>query len=109
MRPLLIGTLDSPGRSSSVHVLIIEDETLVAIDLWDMLATSFDFAVTEAEAIASARQRVPDLITSDVLLLEGTGPAAVKEIHRHYSNVPVLFITGTRDAFEPCKPPGQIL
>lgn len=43
------------------HVLIIEDEPMIAIDLEIVLAkegaTSFDIASTEAEAVAAARAR----------------------------------------------------
>jgi CheY-like chemotaxis protein len=95
------------------HVLIIEDEPLLAMDLQDLLAgagaTSFDFAVTESEAVNAALQRAPDVITSDVTLLEGTGPAAVTRIHRERGDVPVLFITATPEACHPCSPPGQII
>lgn len=95
------------------HVLIIEDEPLVAMDLQEMLAdagaTSFDFAATESEAVAAAMRRTPDIITSDVKLLEGTGPAAVETIYRERGEVPVLFITASPEACEPCNPPGRIL
>lgn len=64
------------------HVLIIEDEPLIAILLQDILeeagATSFSFAVTEQEAVDLAGQRVPAVIASDVNLLEGTGAQAVQ-------------------------------
>ncbi|TZG27338.1 response regulator [Sphingomonas montanisoli] len=95
------------------HVLIIEDEPLLALDLQDILSdlgvTSFDFAATENEAIEAARRHAPDIITSDVKLLEGTGPAAVDIIYRERGEIPVLFITATPEACEPCNPPGQIL
>jgi CheY-like chemotaxis protein len=95
------------------HVLIIEDELLVALDLQDILtaagATSFDFAATEAEAVDLAMRHMPDIITSDVKLLEGTGPAAVDMICRSRGAAPVLFITGSPEACKPCNPPGRIL
>lgn len=95
------------------HVLIIEDEPLVAMMIEDILAqagaTSFAFATTQMEAVDSARDRPPAVITSDVNLLEGTGPAAVAEIHGRFGETPVLFITGTPEGCWPCAPPGQIL
>lgn len=97
------------------HVLIIEDEPLVAMDLQMTLvdegATSFDIAATEAEAIALARAHPPQLITSDVKLIEGTGPHAVQHILEELgkADIPVIFITGTPDACKPCNPPGLIL
>ncbi|MDO7843832.1 response regulator [Sphingomonas immobilis] len=95
------------------HVLIIEDEPLVAIDLQDMLAaagaTSFAFAETEDDAIAEARAHRPDVITSDVMLREGTGPHAVAAILSEGGPCPVIFITGTPEACDDCDPPAQVL
>ena len=95
------------------HVLIIEDEPFIAMILEDLLAqegaTSFAVAVTEQEAIESALARRPAVITSDVRLIEGTGPHAVKRIHEQLGEVPVIFITGTPEACRPCEPPGKVL
>ncbi|WP_010188130.1 response regulator [Sphingomonas sp. PAMC 26605] len=95
------------------HVLIIEDEMLIALDLQCQLealgATSFSFADTQTEAIDAARERRPDFITSDVALLEGTGPRAVETILRELGPVPVIFVTGTPQDCKPCAPPGRVL
>ena len=95
------------------HVLIIEDEPLLAMDLEAMLeeagATSFDVATTEAEAVEAARAHPPQLITSDVKLLEGTGPDAVQTILAERGNVPVMFITASPEECEPCNPQAPIL
>ncbi|WBO23878.1 response regulator [Sphingomonas abietis] len=95
------------------HVLIIEDEPVVAMDLQMLLeaegATSIDIAASEAEAIAAARMHRPGFITSDVKLLQGTGPHAVRRIRDEHGDIPVIFITGTPDECEPCDPPDVIL
>lgn len=95
------------------HVLIIEDEILVAIDLEALLAglgaTSFSFAETEADAIEQARRRRPDLITSDVHLRSGFGPTAVATIQKEAGPVPVIFVTAHPEACKPCGPPTRIL
>ena len=95
------------------HVLIIEDELFIAMGIQMMLedegATSFDIAVTEAEAVAAALARPPELITSDVTLIEGTGPLAVQQIHKQLGDIPVIFISGTPDQCRPCNPPGIVL
>lgn len=95
------------------HVLIIEDEPFIAMAIQEMLeeegATSFAFAVTQAEAIEAATERRPELITSDVRLIEGTGPRAVAQIHERLGPVPVIFITATPGQCEPCDPPGVVL
>jgi len=79
-----------------MHALIIEDEPFIALWIEDHLRrlgyTSFDFAVTEAEAVAAARLRCPDLITSDVRLPQGCGIAAVETICGG-TPIPVVFIT----------------
>ena len=87
------------------HVLIIEDEALIALDLQEMLelagATTFSFAETESEAVDAARQHRPDVIMSDVMLREGTGPNAVQAIQGEMGPLPVIFITATPDACTP--------
>jgi CheY-like chemotaxis protein len=87
------------------HVLIIEDEPMVALDLEVLLgsagATSFSFAQSQSEALALALENPPSFITSDVRLAEGTGPLAVCDIHLALGHVPVVYITGTPDACHP--------
>ncbi|WP_312404786.1 response regulator [Brevundimonas sp.] len=89
------------------HVLIIEDEAMVALDLQGILAdsgaTSFDIADTEASAVSQALARRPDFITSAVRLREGTGPCAVDRIRSALGEVPVVFVTGTPEECEPCE------
>jgi len=81
-----------------MHALIIEDEFLAAQLIEDRLRdlgfTSFAFAMNEEEAIAAARDRCPDLITSDVQLSPGCGIDAVQRICDE-KPIPVLYITGT--------------
>jgi CheY-like chemotaxis protein len=95
------------------HVLIIEDEPLVAMAIEDILtaegATSFVIVDTEQAAILAAVVKAPDIITSDVKLLEGIGPAAVAEIQKRLGPIPVIFITGTPEACEPCNPSASIV
>ncbi len=95
------------------HVLIIEDEPIVAMDVQLVLeglgATSFDFAANETEAIDAARARRPGVITSDVKLLEGTGPQTVSRIRQELGDIAVIFLTGSPDECSPCLPPGVIL
>ena len=95
------------------HVLIIEDEPLIAMLVRDILqdegATSFAFADTQEGALASAVSQPPDVITSDVKLIRGTGPLAVNAIHEKLGDVPVIFITATPADCQPCNPPGQVL
>jgi CheY-like chemotaxis protein len=95
------------------HVLIIEDESLIALDLQMLLeeegATSFAIAGGEQEAIASAMETRPDVITSDVKINDGSGPHAVQAIHERLGLIPVIFITSSPEECEPCEPPGVVL
>lgn len=95
------------------HVLIIEDEWLIAEYLTYLAeragATSIATACTEEEAVQAAKERTPGIIFSDVKLLVGTGPHAVQTIVSALGDIPVIFITGTPEACEPCEPPGVIL
>jgi CheY-like chemotaxis protein len=81
-----------------MHALIIEDEPIIALLIEDRLrrlgCASVDFASTEADAVAAALCRRPDLITSDVRLIRGCGIAAVEAI-RGSDYIPVIFITAT--------------
>lgn len=56
-------------------------------------ATSFAFAATQEEAISEACTCRPLVMTSDVRLAEGTGPAAVSAIRDRIGPIPVLFIS----------------
>lgn len=95
------------------HVLIIEDEPLIAMLLRDVLedagATSFAFAATQDEAVTAARERLPAMISSDVKLLHGTGPRAVALIHAQFGAIPVMFVTGTPECCEPCPASATII
>ena len=94
------------------HVLIIEDEPLIALDLEDLLerngALTFSFADGQRAAIVESRRVRPDFILSDVSLLEGTGPLAVQAIRGELGAIPVIFVTATPEACSPCAPPGQV-
>lgn len=96
------------------HVLVIEDEPLIAEFVADIAeragATSVDFAMSEQEAMRAARHHVPDVILSDVNLREGeTGPRAVQAICAVAGAIPTIFITGTPEDCEPCDDAVAIL
>jgi CheY-like chemotaxis protein len=79
------------------HVLIIEDEPFIAMQIEDVLreggASSITVATTQLEAVAAARAHRPDFITSDVRLSDGTGPDAVRAIRAIFAALPVTFVT----------------
>ena len=95
------------------HVLIIEDEALIALNLQSLLsengATSFDIAETEQEAVSAARAHRPDVILSDVNLKSGTGPGAVRIIRRLFGLLPVIFVTASPDGCQSYRESSCIL
>lgn len=82
-------------------VLIVEDETILAIALRSMLQ-SFGFQVvatarTCTEAISQTQACHPDLIVMDINLADdATGLDAAEEI-RHFSNIPIVFQSATQE------------
>jgi CheY-like chemotaxis protein len=80
-----------------MHILIIEDDLLLALDLQDALAElggrSVSFAATEDNAVRSAVGQKPDLIVSDVRLAEGIGTKAVQRIRESLGDIPVIYVT----------------
>ena len=95
------------------HVLIIEDEWLIAEHISGLAenggATSVRIAVTECEAVQAAREQRPSIIMSDVRLLEGSGPMAVIKILDECGPIPVIFITATPEDCRPCEPSAVVL
>ena len=95
------------------HVLIIEDEWLiadhVALRVEAAGAVSVEVAESEDEAVARALARPPDVIISDVHLAAGTGPGAVERIVATLGPVPVVFMTGEPRAFRPGAPATAVL
>ena len=95
------------------HVLIIEDDLLIALHLQTLLeengATSVDIADTETKAIEAAAANPPAVITSDVSLASGSGPAAVQAICEEHGVIPVIFVTGRPETCPPCGPQARLL
>ncbi|HEX8527083.1 response regulator [Allosphingosinicella sp.] len=81
-----------------MHALIIEQDAWVVLMIEDALRdvgyVSFDVAATEAEALATAAARCPDLITSDVRLGASCGIETVRSICSD-RYIPVVFVTAT--------------
>jgi CheY-like chemotaxis protein len=79
------------------RVLIIEDESVIALDLENLVVELghkvVGIAATKDEAIAKARSQKPGLVLADINLGEGgSGIDAVTEI-LHSFDIPVIFVT----------------
>jgi CheY-like chemotaxis protein len=89
----------------SGHVLIIEDEPVIALELEILLGDlgfrSFDIADCPADALACAQANRPALITADYRIFAGTGVEAVEMITAAVGQIPVVYVTGNGDMLPP--------
>ncbi len=82
-----------------VHVLLVEDDTLIGMLLAEMLSQMgldvCGIEATEAGAINAALRLKPDLMIVDARLASGSGVAAIAAIESH-AKVPHIFMSGAR-------------
>src|SRR6185295_7995702 len=79
------------------RVLIIEDESIIALDLENLMTELghevVGIAATRDEAVKQARQQKPGLVLAEIRLADGSsGIDAVSEILKGF-DIPVIFIT----------------
>ena len=105
--PTLRSLVEESGRELAAEiatdVMIIEDETFIAMDLEGLVESLghrvLGVARTHAEALALARAKRPGLILADIQLADGSsGLDAVNELLRSFE-VPVIFITAYPERF----------
>jgi len=105
--PTLRRLVDESGRELAAEiatdVLIIEDETFIAMDLEGLVESLghqvLGVARTHSEAVRLARAKRPGLILADIQLADGSsGLDAVNELIRSFE-VPVVFITAYPERF----------
>jgi CheY-like chemotaxis protein len=105
--PALRELVDDSGRELAAEiatdVLIIEDETFIALDLEALVEglghKVLGVARTHTEAVQLARVKQPGVILADIQLADGSsGLDAVNEILRTFE-VPVIFITAYPERF----------
>ena len=87
----------------ATDVLIIEDETFIAMDLESLVKNLghnvIGVARTHADAVALAKNKKPGLILADIQLADGSsGLDAVNELLKVFE-VPVVFITAYPERF----------
>lgn len=99
--------VESAGRELAAEiatdVLIIEDETFIAMDIEGLVQSLghrvLGVARTHAEALALGRGHRPGLILADIQLADGSsGLDAVNDLLRSFE-VPVIFITAYPERF----------
>jgi CheY-like chemotaxis protein/DNA-directed RNA polymerase specialized sigma24 family protein len=105
--PKLRELVEDSGRELAAEiatdVLIIEDETFIALDLEGLVEglghRVLGVARTHSEAIALAKAKRPGIILADIQLADGSsGLDAVNEMLRTFE-VPVIFITAYPERF----------
>jgi DNA-directed RNA polymerase specialized sigma24 family protein len=103
----LRGLVEEAGRELAAEiatdVLIIEDETFIAMDLEGLVQTLghrvLGVARTHSEAVALGRAKRPGLILADIQLADGSsGLDAVNDLLKAFQ-VPVIFITAYPERF----------
>ncbi|WP_288948013.1 response regulator [uncultured Paracoccus sp.] len=90
--------LNEMSRSIAGKVMVIEDETIIAMDLKGIVQSMghdvTGIARTHSAAVDLAKQKRPDLILADIQLADGSsGIDAVNELLRDLGDIPVIFIT----------------
>jgi DNA-directed RNA polymerase specialized sigma24 family protein len=103
----LRGLIEESGRELAAEiatdVLIIEDETIIAMELEGLVESLghrvLGVARTHAEAVALAKEKRPGLILADIQLADNSsGLDAVNELLGKFE-VPVVFITAFPERF----------
>ena len=90
--------LTEMAQSMTGKVMVIEDETIIAMDLKGIVQSMghevTGIARTHAAAIELAHAARPDLILADIQLADGSsGIDAVNELLAEMGDIPVIFIT----------------
>ena len=105
--PALRTLVEDSGRELAAEiateVLIIEDETFIAMDLEGLVESLghkvLGVARTHSQAVSLAKAKRPGLILADIQLADGSsGLDAVNELLRTFE-VPVIFITAYPERF----------
>ncbi|MDO5703904.1 MAG: response regulator [Paracoccus sp. (in: a-proteobacteria)] len=90
--------LNEMGRAIRGKVMIIEDETIIAMDLKGIVQTMghevTGVARTHGAAVELGESKRPDLILADIQLADGSsGIDAVNDLLTSLGDLPVIFIT----------------
>ena len=97
----------------TLHALIVEDELLIGLELQTQLAElgfgSFAFAGTARQAVEQACLQCPDLVTLDMILLDGDGGEAADAIGAACGPVPLIYVTGDAKSATARRPQAVVL
>ncbi len=92
---------DEIERQTRAKILVIEDETLIAMDLVDIVTRLGHQVVATADtaqkAIDAAKAHQPDLVLADIQLADGSSGIDAVNAILNAASVPVIFITAFPD------------
>jgi len=85
----------------NTRVLVVEDESIVARDIGNMLLglgyEVVSIVSTAKESVLTARTARPDIVLMDILLQgEMTGVGAAGQIYKQF-NIPIVYLTAYAD------------
>jgi DNA-binding NtrC family response regulator len=84
-------------RSSAVRILVVEDDAAVRTVVRAMLTVA-GYAVTTADNAEAAQRAATtqqfELVISDVVLNDVSGPMVVAQLREHLPSIKVLFVSG---------------
>jgi CheY-like chemotaxis protein len=99
-------------RKTARRILLIDDDTMIAMLLSEMLEEMGHHvgvtAATEAEAVTTAATYKPDLMIVDACLANGSGIGAVDQILKS-GFIPHLFISGNIAKVRALRPDAVLL
>lgn len=84
-----------------LRILIVEDESMIALDLTDILEGAghsvVGHATTKREALNLAGKTKPDIVLMDMELADGSSGLDAAEALGASHRLPILFLTGRGD------------
>ena len=93
-------TIPKKQAPEAIHVLLIDDEARVR-ELAKRTLERQGFEVTTAEngvvALAKMKEKVPDLVITDLVMPKMDGTETLKQIRRGWGLLPVIILTGFPD------------
>lgn len=102
------GSLSEPSAGRIVggvgsHVLIVEDDTLIASSLVRALGAhgyEASVATSVADAVSALSERRPDLVLLDLGLPDGDGSTVARRVARDHPEVPVIVLTARSEEID---------
>ena len=93
-------TADKTDNKEQPQILVVDDNSQIALYVAHVLRQN-GFRVSGVgdgrKALAFLANQTPDLILTDVIMPEMSGPMMVKELQEQGSEIPVIFMSGHTD------------